>query len=285
MAASLISEGVLPLSDADYRFVGGLLYDRFGIQLGSRKRVLVAGRLTKRIRQLGLKSFPEYFDLLRADSSGNELSEFINRLTTNHSFFYREKDHYEFLQNKVFPELKKRIDRDPRYQVRMWSAGCAAGEEVYTLALALREYFGPAADRADFGLLATDISLAALKAAQAGIYAGQKISELPPALRSGYFNEVGTDLFEVSPEIKRMVLFKRLNLMADTYPFKSSFDVVFCRNVMIYFDQASRSRLVYSFFRHVKLGGYLFIGHSETIQRADCPFDYVQPAIYRKTSA
>ena len=284
MGLVVASEDVLPLDDADYRFVASLLYSRFGIQLGKAKRVLVAGRLTKRVRQLGFTSFPQYFEYLQADTSGSELSEFINRLTTNHSFFYRERDHFEFLRHEVFPEIRRRLERDPRYPVRIWSAGCAAGEEVYTLALVLRDFFGPAIDHADFGLLATDISLAALKAAQAGVYPAQKLSELPPALRAG-FREVGNDLFELPPEVKRMVLFKRLNLMADAYPFKNPFDVIFCRNVMIYFDQASRSRLVNSFYRHVKPGGHFFIGHSETILRTDCPFEYVSPAIYRKVGA
>ena len=213
-------EEILPLTDADYGFVSSLLYSRFGIQIGSQKRILVAGRLTKRVRQLGLKSFPEYFEFLRGDSTGNELSEFINRLTTNHSFFYREGDHYEFLRQKVFPGIRKALERDPLCQTRMWSAGCAAGEEVYTLALVLRDFFGAVVDSGDFGLLATDISLAALKAAQDGVYAAQKLSELPPRLRAGNFRETGPDLFEVSKEIKRMVLFKRLNLMAESYPLK-----------------------------------------------------------------
>jgi chemotaxis protein methyltransferase CheR len=278
----MASSDVLALSDEDYAFVASLLYSRFGIQLGSQKRVLVAGRLTKRVRQLGFKSFPEYFDFLRADSSGNELSEFINRLTTNHSFFYREKEHYEFLRKTVFPAIKAKLERDPGYQVRMWSAGCAAGEEVYTLALVARDFFGPAVDRSDLGLLATDISLAALKAAKEGKYPAQRLSELPPPLRSKSFREVEGGLFEVSPVIKQMVLFKRLNLMTENYPLKNPFDVVFCRNVMIYFDRASRSSLVQAFYRHIKPGGYFFIGHSETIPRSDCPFDYVQPAIFRK---
>jgi len=282
LASSTAPDDILPLTDSDYSFVSTLLYSRFGIQLGGHKRVLVAGRLTKRVRQLGLSSFPQYFDYLRADSSGNELSEFINRLTTNHSFFYREKDHYEFLQAKVLPLVRRELERDPRHQVRMWSAGCAAGEEVYTLALVLRNFFGPLVDTGDFGLLATDISLAALKLAQEGRYASQKLSELPPGLRAGNFRECGSDLFELAPEIKRMVLLKRLNLMAESYPLKNAFDVIFCRNVMIYFDQASRSRLVRSFYRYVKPGGYFFIGHSESIPRLDCPFEYVSPAIYRR---
>ncbi len=278
----MASEDILPLSDADYAFVSSLLYGRFGIQLGTQKRVLVAGRLSKRVRQLGLASFPEYFDYLRSDASGNELSEFINRLTTNHSFFYRERDHYEFLRKNVLPGIRDELSRNPSRQVRMWSAGCAAGEEVYTLAIVLRDFFGTLVDRSDFGLLATDISLAALKLAREGRYASQKLSELPPTLRNGNFREAGPDLFEVSDEIKRMVLFKRLNLMAESYPLKNAFDVIFCRNVMIYFDQASRSHLVHAFHRFVRPGGYFFIGHSESIPRLDCPFEYVSPAIYRR---
>lgn len=279
------SSDVLPLGDAEYDFVSRLLYERFGIQLGKEKRILVAGRLSKRVRQLGLSSFPEYFTYLRADASGNELSEFINRLTTNHSFFNREKDHYEYLEKRVFPEIKRSLERDPRAPVRIWSAGCAAGEEVYTLAILVREFFGILADKADFGLLATDISLAALQAAREGVYAAQKLSELPLHVKTSWFHPAGPELFEVAPAIKKMVLFKRLNLMADEYPFKNPFDVIFCRNVMIYFDQASRAKLIRSFHEHLKPGGYFFIGHSETIPRGDCPFEYVKPAIYRKRDA
>jgi chemotaxis protein methyltransferase CheR len=282
LGLSVIVEDLPPLGDADYRFVASLLYERFGIQIGSQKRVLVAGRLAKRVRQLGLQSFAEYFDFLRADATGNELSEFVNRLTTNHSFFYREKDHYEFLRRSVFPGMAQALERESALKVRMWSAGCAAGEEIYTLAIVMKDFFGGAIDRGDFALLGTDISLAALGAARAGAYAEQKLAELPQAWRSAYFREAGNGLFEVSSELRRMVLFKRLNLMVEPYPFKGSFDVVFCRNVMIYFDQASRSRLIHAFHRCVRPGGYLFIGHSESIPRSDCPFEYVQPAIYRK---
>ncbi len=278
----MAAEEVLTLGDAEYRYVAELLYRHFGIQLGGQKRVLVAGRLAKRVRQLGFSSFADYFDFLRADPSGDELSEFINRLTTNHSFFNRERDHFEFLRAEVFPGIARRLEREPRYPVRMWSAGCAAGEEVYTLAIYLREAFGTAVDSGDFGLLATDISLQALRAAKAGVYAGQKLSELPPGLRAAYFTKTGPDELEVSEKVRGMVLFKRLNLMAERYPFKKPFDVILCRNVMIYFDQASRSRLIHAFHDCLKPGGHFFIGHSETIPRADCPFEYLRPAIYRK---
>lgn len=277
-------DDILPLGEVEYEYVSRLLYERFGIHLGSQKRILVAGRLSKRVRQLGLSSFKQYFELLRTDSSGDELSEFINRITTNHSFFYREKDHFDYLTKVILPEIRGKIKADAHYPMRMWSAGCASGEEVFTLAMVLREYFGSALETMDSGLLATDISLAALKNAQAGTYPIAKIQELPVPMRKAYFRETEPDSFVVVPDLRRMVLFKRLNLMSEKFPFKTGFDVIFCRNVMIYFDQGSRARLISAFYEHVKPGGYLFIGHSESIQRSDCPFDYVQPAIYRKRS-
>ena len=276
---------LLALTDADFGFVSGLLYDRFGIRLGAQKRTLVAGRLTKRVLQLGLGSFGEYCEALRRDLDGRELSEFVNRLTTNHSYFYRESDHFDFLRNSVFPTIKRELETDPRRSVRIWSAGCAAGEEVYTIAAVARDFFGGLVDSADFGILATDISLAALREAQAGAYPAQKVAEMPQGLRAAYLRPAGADSFEVLPELKRMVLFKRLNLMDERYPFKGAFDLIFCRNVMIYFDQASRSALIRSFYRWTKVGGYLFIGHSETIPRSDCPFEYLRPAVYRKGRA
>lgn len=273
----------LPLiSDADFRFVTDTLFREYGIHLEPQKRTLVAGRLNKRLRVLGLSSFAQYFDYLRADASGGELIEFVNRLTTNHSFFFREKDHFDYLKSTVFPAIAAAVKADPSYPVRIWSAGCAAGEEVYTTAIALTEYFGPALASMDVGLIATDISLAALAEAQRGVYPENRFKETPKAYVDRYFSKAGPDSYEVSPELRRLVLFKKLNLMSETFPFKGRFDAVFCRNVMIYFNADSRSRLVAAIHRYVKPGGHFFIGHSESLPRASCPFEYVRPAIYRK---
>ncbi len=278
---------ILPLGDGDFRFVSGLVYDTFGIKLTDQKRSLVAGRLTKRVRQLGLSSFREYFARLRDDATGAELSELINRVTTNHSFFYREREHFDVLSRDILPPLLAAAAGGRGTPIRIWSAGCAAGEEPYTIAMLLKDAMAkrPGGAAVDAAVLATDVSLSALLEAQAGVYAESRLRELPKAYRSAYLEPAGPDSWSVSPAVRSLVLLKRFNLMREPYPFKSRFDVVFCRNVMIYFDAPSRAKLVDSIYRVVKPGGWFFIGHSESLQRDDCPFSYVRPATYRREPA
>ena len=285
-ASSMASEDVLPLADADYRFVASLMYSRFGIQLGNAKRVLVAGRLTKRVRQLGLESFAEYFDFLRADASGNELSEFINRLTTNHSFFNRERDHFEFLRKEVLPAIKRKARPRSRRQSAHVERGLRSrGGGLHPRHLPAR-------------LLRARPSTAPTSASSPPTSRSPRSRRPRPgstrrrscrSCRSRRRRRASARSGRSSSRCRRRSSgwssSRGSTSMADSYPFKSSFDVVFCRNVMIYFDQESRSRLVRAFHRYVKPGGYFFIGHSETILRADCPFEYVSPAIYRKAGA
>lgn len=280
-----MDDPLLSLSDREFRDVAALMGDRFGIHLTDQKRTLVAGRLSKRIRTLGLDSVGAYLDRVRADPTGAELTELVNRITTNHSFFYREKDHFEFLASVVLPAVKKRLAENRGDSLRIWSAGCAAGEEPYTLAMAVREGLGAAAATIDWGILATDLSRAALEEAVEGTYPTARVKELPAAWKSAYLAPAGPDAWAVADEIKKSILFKRLNLMDERYPFKGGFDVVFCRNVMIYFDAPVRKALVERIHRYVKPGGYLFIGHSESLPRETCPFGYVKPAVYRKEGA
>ncbi|HUX40884.1 MAG TPA: protein-glutamate O-methyltransferase CheR [Rectinemataceae bacterium] len=275
-------EGLPEIREADYRFVADLLYERFGIQFGDRKKVLVAGRLAKRLRELGLSNFADYVKLLRNDSSGVELVEFVNRLTTNHSFFFRENEHFDYLKREIVPPLIHEASRGRGTSLRIWSAGCAAGEEAHTIAITLRESLGEAFRLLDPSILATDISLSALKDASVGVYPANRFSEMPKVFQTRYFEKLEDEHWKALPSIHEFILFKRLNLMSIPYPFKGLFDVVFCRNVMIYFDHEARSKLVKAIYDFVKPGGYFFIGHSETLQRNDCPFVYVKPAIYRK---
>ncbi|OHE69884.1 MAG: hypothetical protein A2413_05695 [Treponema sp. RIFOXYC1_FULL_61_9] len=273
---------LMTLSDKEFRDVARLMYERFGIHLTEQKRTLVAGRLTKRIRNLGLANIGEYLVRVHADKTGAELTELVDRITTNHSFFYREKDHFEFLVSDVLTAIKARRERDAGFSLRVWSAGCATGEEPYTIAMAIREFLGATANTADWGVLATDLSLAALREAIKAVYADNRVRELPAAWRSSYLEKRGEDEWAIKEDLRRAVMFKRLNLMNENYPFKGLFDVVFCRNVMIYFDPPVRRALVDRIYRYVKPGGYLFVGHSESLPRETCPFDYVRPAIYRK---
>jgi Methylase of chemotaxis methyl-accepting proteins len=273
---------LVDLDDREFKYLTTMLYERFGIHLGDQKRILVSGRLSKRLHQLGLASFTQYIDYLISDTTGAELSEMINRITTNHSFFFREREHFDFLVKTVFPDIEKKSASHSRYPLRIWSAGCATGEEVFSLGMLLREHFKLKLDSMDYGLLASDISLAALQEASKGKYAASKLTELPVAYRQSYFTRIDNDMYAIKDEIKSMVLFKRLNLMADSYPLHGQFDAIFCRNVMIYFDAASREKVVNTMFRYVKPGGYFFIGHSESLKRENCLFQYIKPAIYRK---
>jgi len=273
---------LLSLSDAEFRGIVDLVYQRFGIRLSEQKRSLVVGRLSKRVRQLGLSSFAAYLEYIREDRSSQELVEFINRISTNHTFFYREGAHFDFFMAQVLGGLRTQLERDPRYPLRIWSAGCATGEEPYTLAMAILDTLGPLAGSVDWGILATDVSRKALEEAIAGVYSESRIRELPKAWRTRYLEEVGPDQWAVRAEVKKGVLFKRLNLMNESYPFKGQFDVIFCRNVMIYFDVPVRKALVDRLYRYTKVGGYLFVGHSESLPRDTCPYRYISPAIYKK---
>lgn len=270
------------LKEIEFTQIAALVYDRFGIHLSDQKRSLVEGRLAKRLRDLHLSNFTDYMNYLHLDRSGGELTEFINRITTNHSFFYREKDHFEFIAKTILPDIKRQLSRTPSYPLRIWSAGCSSGDEVYTVAMVIREFFGDRFQAIDCGLLATDISQAALQEAQAAIYGEGRLKELPARMRASWFAKTGPDQYTLSLEIRKMVMFKRFNLMTDRFPFKGQFDLVLCRNVMIYFDQAKRRSLVDSIYQFVKPGGYFFIGHSESLPRETCPFQYVSPAIYQK---
>ncbi len=275
-------EGLPEVREADYRFVANLLYDRFGIQFGDRKKILVAGRMAKRLRELGLSSFSDYVKILQTDASGKELIELVNRLTTNHSFFFREREHFDFLSREILPRLLAAPRKGATKPLRIWSAGCAAGEEAHTIALIIRETLGADAHLLDPAILATDISVDALNEGRAARYPEARFRELPKMYIDRYFRKINDDTWEALPTIHDMILFKRLNLMNIPYPFKGSFEVVFCRNVMIYFDGAARRKLVNALYDIINPGGYLFIGHSETLQRGDSPFAYIKPAIYRK---
>ncbi|HPO03715.1 MAG TPA: protein-glutamate O-methyltransferase CheR [Treponemataceae bacterium] len=277
-----MTEDLVPLSDTEFNILTRMLFDRFGIHLGDQKRVLLSGRLSKRVRETGCGNFSEYIDYLRTDPTGREQTELINRITTNHSFFFREGEHFAYLKDNVFSRIEEAVSKRSPPAVRIWSAGCATGEEVYTIAMLMRSHFGNRIDGLDIGLLATDISVAALSQAKEGIYQESKLKELPGEWKRQWFTKAGPDQFRISDEIRGMVLFKKLNLMETPYPMKGTFDVIFCRNVMIYFNAQSREHVVNAMHKCLKPGGVFFVGHSESLNRETCPFEYVKPAIYKK---
>ncbi|HHU05651.1 MAG TPA: protein-glutamate O-methyltransferase CheR [Clostridiales bacterium] len=264
------------LTDREFKELKTFVYDKYGIDL-SRKRQLVEARLASTLRTKGLKSFEQYLKLLKDDKTGEEITTFLNRITTNYSYFAREADHFDFLAKTVLPQLARRSTRE----LRIWSAGCSSGQEPYTIAMVIDQYFGEQKRCWDTAILATDISTNVLAKAQAGIYPSGDLDNLPPIWKSKYFTRVGEDSYQVIPEIRKEVIYKVFNLM-DPIIFKKPFDIIFCRNVMIYFDKQTTNQLIERFYNATAEGGYLFIGHSETIDRTVSKYKYIQPAVYQK---
>jgi chemotaxis protein methyltransferase CheR len=280
-AVNFNTDGVIPLRDKEFRKISGLVYDRFGVNLTDKKKALVRGRLNSLIRSLGFTGFEDYYGAVTDDTTGAGLLSLIDRISTNHSFFFREADHFDFLTNKALPEIFENMKEQKSNDLRIWCAGCAAGEEAYTLAMVLKEFFNLDIAKWDLGILATDISISALEQAAAGVYPAQRVEAVPEKYKK-YFRRLSGDSYVVADRIKRMVLFKRLNLMREVFPFKGKFHVIFCRNVMIYFDQETKKSLTGRFQRCLQEEGYLFIGHSETLGRNTDGFKYIQPTVYKR---
>ncbi|MGE5423101.1 MAG: CheR family methyltransferase, partial [Ignavibacteriales bacterium] len=211
--------------------------------------------------------------------SGGALSEMVDRITTNHTYFMREMDHFNFFRNEVLPYLKTAVkDRD----LRIWSAGCSSGQEPYALAMLLADYFHDEKDKWDTTVLATDISSQALETAREGIYSDEALSALPNHWKLQYIKKLAPNQNIVSDAIKKSVVFRKFNLMDKNFPFKKAFHVIFCRNVMIYFDNDTKRELVKRYYDSTVSGGYLFIGQSESLNKSLTDYKYIIPAVYRK---
>ncbi|MGM0501548.1 MAG: CheR family methyltransferase [Bacillota bacterium] len=251
------------ISQRVFDHISDLIYQEIGVHLPKKKKSMVNSRLSKRIRKLGLSDFKEYCDYL--EDNKKELLHLFNTLTTNVTHFFREKHHFEFLKNQVFPELKQNNNK----KVRGWSAGCSSGEEAYTLAILLSEFFSKSWD---VKILGTDINTEVLTAARKGIYHHRQVKKAPYELLTKYF-QLGSGenegLFKVKDKLKKLVVFRRSNLNQKQYPIKSELDFIFCRNVFIYFNKNTQSQILNKFHSYLKTGGYLFLGHSESISAED----------------
>jgi chemotaxis protein methyltransferase CheR len=239
---------------------------------------LVKGRLLKRLHALGLDSFDDYLAYVEGDTSGQELATMIDVLTTNKTSFFREPQHFTYLRQRLIPQLQQL-----RRPIRFWSAGCSSGEEPYSLAIVLREAL-PDIDQRDVRILATDISTRILAVARQAVYEQEKLSEIPAPLLYKYFTLVRCEpipAYRLKETVRALVRLARLNLMQQ-WPMRGPFDVIFCRNVMIYFDRQTQEWLVQRFWELLRPGGHLFIGHSESLSSVVHSFRYVQPAIYVK---
>lgn len=272
----------LKLNDEEFNLISSLVYNKFGIKLGEQKRALIIGRLQKVLHAGGFRSFKDYYNHVVSEPSGKALLTLVDKISTNHTFFFREKEHFDFLSGHVLPSIVKEIQKRPQQAIRIWCAGCSSGEEPYTLAMVISEFFKSRTSSKDIGVLATDISVTALEKAAAGIYPAESLEMVPPVYRQKYFKSLKDGSWEVKPELKKMVLFRMLNLIRPDFPFKGLFQLIICRNVMIYFDKATQRDLISRFHRYTEPGGYLFIGHSETMDRSSGLYKYIKPSIYQK---
>lgn len=273
---------MMQISDQEFAALRSLIYSRFGINLTEEKRSLLVGRLQKLLRSQNLASFQDYYDYLAKDTSGRTVSDLVNLISTNYTYFNREKDHFDYFLKIALPQVCNRLRQRGQKDVRVWCAGCSSGEEAYTLLMLMHEYLGTEYRQWSAGLLATDISERVLATARQGIYAADKVASLPEALQRKYFVQLGDGRMQVAETLRQEVTFRRFNLMNTSFPFKKPFQIIFCRNVMIYFDQQTRNALVQRFHRAMEPDGYFFIGHSETLGRDSALFRYIMPAVYQK---
>lgn len=270
---------MITITDKEFKQLTAYIKANYGINLKEEKQALVTGRLQNVLIQNGFNDFSQYYDYILLDKTGNAVTTLINKITTNHTFFMREEEHFYFFRDNVLPYLTNKVKNK---DLRIWSAGCSSGEEPYTLKMIIDEYLGKDKVRWDAKILATDISSKVLEAATKGVYSNDRLVSLPAGWRLNYFKNIDNENSALIDNIRNEVIYRKFNLMEQVFPFKHKFHVIFCRNVMIYFDNETRRNLVNKFYDALEYGGYLFIGHSESISRDETKFTYITPAVYRK---
>ncbi len=276
---------VVGITEDEFKTISRFVYDKFGIKLGDQKKTLIIERLQKMLRTGGFSSFRQYFDYIISEPTGEAVLTFIDKVSTHHTFFFRENDHFEYMSNHALPYLVNKYKQAGKaVDIRIWCAGCSSGEEPYSAAMCANEFIeNNKLKPTDISILATDISVASLEKASNGVYQTPSLAHVPPLYRQKYFNAPSKDgNFYIKPFLKNMILFRRLNLMRNSYPFKGRFDIIMCRNVMIYFDAPARNLLIERFHHYSKDDGFLFIGHSESISRNSLIYKYIKPAVYQK---
>ena len=266
------------LTEKEFLQIVSFIKQNYGVDLAG-KKTLVEGRLASVMAKGGYGTYSELLARVYKNPLGEEASTLVNSLTTNHTYFLREPEHFHFLKETALPELagKNSMFKD----LGIWSAAASSGEEAFTIAMIIRDYFGSDAKKWDTTILATDISTKALSIANAGIYDADRISNLPAAWLRDYFERQQDGNYKICDEIRRQVLFRTFNLM-NPFNFKRRFHIVFLRNVMIYFDDATKQELLKKVYDAMEPGGYLFIGVTEIIDRKGLDFTMIQPSIYKK---
>ena len=257
-----------------FQYLSQLIYRESGIVLAPEKRTLLENRIRKRLRALGVQTEKEYLQIIEVDKSGEELVELIDAVSTNVTFFYREPRHFE-----IYSKLLKEFASEGSQEIKVWCAAAATGEEPYTLAIEASEALG--AQKSRVRILATDICLSALERAAAGEYKVRDLEKIPAA-RRGYFQKLDEERIEVSNEAAKLLTFKKFNLINFPYPLRGPFDIIFCRNVMIYFDLGTRQKIIDQFHRLLRPGGFLFLSHSENMLGINNSFKRFDSSVFQK---
>lgn len=272
------------LDDRVFGRLSSFIYDEVGIKLPPAKKTMLEARLNKRLKALGIRSFEEYADyVFSAGGSGSELICFIDVVTTNKTDFFREPAHFDYLARNALPSLIETRNTGFSAPLKIWSAGCSTGEEPYTMAMVLSEFAG-AHPGYRMNILASDISTAVLAKARNAIYAEERVDTIPLHLKRKYLlksRDRSRPLVRITPELRSLVRFERINFMED-FGILDTMDIIFCRNVIIYFDKPTQERLLKRFCKQLVKGGYLFLGHSETLNGLDIPLSPVASTVYQK---
>jgi len=269
---------MLSIDDKQFMRLTDYLKSNFGVNL-VKKRTLVESRLNNYLMKNGFSDYSAYLDYAFADDTGKEVGQMLNLLTTNYSYFMREWEHFRYFRDRVLPEIAPTLNDG---DLRTWSAGCSTGQEPYTLAMLLSDFLSDRGLKWDAKVLATDISEKALDAAKKGVYQDDCLKNVPSVWKLSYFNRISAGEWAVSDRIKKEVIFRRFNLIEEHFPFTKKFHVIFCRNVMIYFNEETKRKLVSRFYEATAKGGYLFIGQSESLDKSETEYEFVMPSVYKK---
>ncbi len=277
------------MTDKEFKRLSEYIQAEFGIKLPPSKKQLLVSRLAKRLRILNIGTYKEYCDYLFSDEGmEKEIVSMIDLVTTNKTDFFRENDHFDYLVNTAIPELVRNDGAGVRKPLMAWSAGCSTGEEPYTLAMVLNEFaLSYPGLGFDYTVLATDLSSRVVEAAAKGIYSSDRLSPVPDELKRRYFlksKDQAKGLVRVAPELRARVRFRRLNFMERDFGFREYMDIIFCRNVFIYFDRQTQEKIIARLLGHMRTGSFLFIGHSETLNAGNYPLARVAPSVYKKMS-
>jgi chemotaxis protein methyltransferase CheR len=269
------------MTDKVFNRLGKFIHENYGIKMPVSKKIMLQTRLQKRLRLLNMPTFDQYCDFVLAGAK-DEVVEMIDLVSTNKTDFFREPSHFDYLVNQALPTLFREHHSVAR-KIRLWSAGCSSGEEPYTLAMVLSDFVARTPG-CQFSILATDISTRVLDMARKAIYDEDKVAPVPAAMKTKYLmrsKDPSQGVVRIVPELRSLITFERLNFMDETYAINQPLDIIFCRNVIIYFDVPTQERLLNKFCRHLKPGGFVFMGHSETLNGIKSPLVQVAPTIYR----